>query len=515
MQQLIPKRHIFNIIGCLCKNPSLLLNDDYKFNTEDFGEKFYKLIYGVISNSVITNPNIKEITPVDIDNMLAESKQAYTIFESNNGFEVVTSAIHNANEDLFQENFASLKKYSLLRDCVEQGLDVSSIYDYKSNDLAKQAEQLEALKQMTIADIIDKAVAKIINIQNKWSLSDNKKTYKADHEIDTLLQRLQNKKEMGYPYGNGYYNAIFNGMKLKKLFIRSAGTGVGKTRMALQDLAQVASTEIFDLDRGVWVKNDNPLPTSLISTELEIQELQTCLMAIISGVNETIIKNGSYSNDVLERLEKAIEVIKASDINLHYIDDFSINDIELIIKKDILEKDVRYVWFDYLQITPKLSRTIQSEFGMNLREDQILLLFSARCKILANKYKIYLSTSTQVNRSAKEDGNKDTSGLRGGASLADKADIGIMCFKAGEKEHDKLKHILEGGAYDKPNFSHWIYKHRGGRGGIVIWSWMNYGNMREKALFVTDTDYNLITDFQPIKMEFETAKASDEGNPFA
>lgn len=513
MQQLIPKRHIYNLLGCLCKKPKLILDENYIFNREDFGEQFYQLIYGVINNSVINNPNLSNLTAIDIDNMLAENIQAYKIYEANDGFNFISSSIETANLDLFNENYANIKKYSLLRDCVEQGLNIKEIYDYESSDLSKQAIQLEALKNMNIGEIVDKCISKVVNIQNKWSLSESKKTYTADYEIDTLIERLQRKEEAGYPYANGFYNAIFNGMKFKKLFIRSAGTGVGKTRLALADLVQISADERFDIETNSWVKNHNPLATSLISTELEIQELQTCMIAIIANVNEGIVKSGNYSPDVLARITKAIEVIKRSNINLHYIDDFSINDIELIIKKDILENNVKYVFFDYIQITPKLSRTIQTEFGMNLREDQILLLFSSRLKILANKYSIYLSSSTQINRAAKEDGNKDTSGLRGGSALADKCDIGIMCFKATEKEHDKLKHILENGVYSKPNFSHWIFKHRGGRSGIVIWSELNYGTMYEKPLFVTDTDYNLITEFQPIKMVFENNDV--DNNPFA
>lgn len=346
MQQLIPKRHIFNALGCLCKKPKLILNEDYIINKEDFGETFYQLIYGVINNAVVNNPNIDKITPVDIDNMLAESVQGYKIFEANDGFNFISSAIDNANLELFNENYQSIKKYSLLRDCIEQGLDIKEVYDYESTDLTRQATQLEALKNMTVGDIVDRCVAKVMTIQNKWSLSENKKSYDADYEIDTLIERLRRKEEMGYPFANGFYNTIFGGMKFKKLIIRSAGTGVGKTRMALADMVQVAAVEIFDIAKGEWVKNPNPLPTSLISTELEIQELQTCLMAIISGVNENIIKSGNYTPDVLDRLHKAIDVIKRSSLNLHYIDDFSISDIELIIKKDILDKNIRFCWFD-------------------------------------------------------------------------------------------------------------------------------------------------------------------------
>ena len=65
-------------------------------------------------------------------------------------------------------------------------------------------------------------------------------------------------------------------------------TGTGKSRFALLDLATVAAKERFDVLSNKWIENKNPLPASLISTELEIDELQSCLVAIISGVSEIL-----------------------------------------------------------------------------------------------------------------------------------------------------------------------------------------------------------------------------------
>lgn len=503
---LVPKRSIFNTLGCLCLEPGLLLEEGINLTDKDFGEQFFKVAFTAINNLIINNIKIGKITAVDIDNVLANVPQAYKIFELNNGLEYITSAIENANLDAFHFHYKQLKKFTLLRDFVEHDFDISSIYDYRSNDLETQSRQLNELEKKSIDDIIEHFNLKMLNIKNLWNLDGNKKSYNAKDGIDNLLEDLQKNPEMGYPYQNGYYNAIFRGMQEGKLFIRSLGTGGGKTRLAMADIAAISATQFYNIDLNMWEKNQKPMPSTFISTELELAELQTCLLAIISGVNEDVIKNGRYSPEISARILRAIEVIKESDINLHYIDDFSISDIEQIIEKDILEKNVKYVFFDYIQITPKLSRTLQDEFGMGLREDQILVNFASRLKLLANKYSIYLATSTQLNRGAKEHENRGPEALRGGQATADKANIGVMCFRATQRDHDNLKHILERGIYLKPNFCHYVYKNRGGRSNLIIWTQVNHGNMREKLCFLTTMDFELVSDIKPLQVKIQNTE---------
>ena len=512
MQRLIPTRHIFNLIGCLCNKPKLVLDEEKPLNEEDFDTTFYSIIYGAINNIVINNPNIEKITAVDVDNILASSPSAYKVFEVNNGFNVLSNAISNSNIDMFEQNYSIVKKFALLRDCVKQGLNIDHVFDYESIDLNKQAKQREAIETMSLDEILNNCLKKANSLEAKWTTSINKKSYTADFEIDDLVERLKSKKEMGFPYANSYYNALFNGMKTKKLVLRSMATGTGKSRFALLDLATVAAKERFDVLSNKWIENKNPLPASLISTELEIDELQSCLVAIISGVSENIVKNGTFTGELADRVERAIKIIKEANIQLHYIDDFNIQDIELIIKKDILENNVKHIWFDYIQVVPKLARTAQDSYGMALREDQILVSFASSLKLLANKYDCYISTSTQLNRGAKDENNRDASGLRGSSAVADKCDAGIMCFRASEKDLDKVKHILENDFYKKPNFTHWVFKNRGFRSGVIIWTNLDYSTMSEEACFMTTTDYELITDIQPLKMEF--AEVKEVNNPF-
>lgn len=499
---LTPKRAIYNAIGAICKKPSLLTMDGINLVINDFEEDFYKIVFGAVNNIIIDKPTISKVTEVDVDNYLADNSKAYKIYEDNNGFSFISSAIKNANVELFENNYAWIKKYSLLRDFNTYGFDVTEIYNPQHFDMKFQQEQITKLEKMDLSNIIEHFTLKMIKIKNDWNISGNHHSYEISEGLDTLLEKLKESPDYGYPFMNKYYNAVFRGMRFGKLMIKSAGTGVGKTRTALTDIASVACDELFDLDTMTWKNNGDCYSACFISTELALDEIQTCLLAIISGVSEDVIKHSQYSPEVLKRIQRAIEVLKRAPISLHYIDDFSIADIEQIVEKDILEKDVKFVWFDYIQITPKLTRTIQQEYGMGLREDQVLQNFSARLKNIATKYNIFICTATQLNRNSGDRTQRDATSIRGGSAVIDKCDHALQLYKVTQQDLSAIETIINRTRLT-PNFMHIVYKNRSGRNNLIIWTIMNHGNMREKLAFITDGDYNLITDINPLDIEFK------------
>ena len=497
---LVPRRAIFNFLGCICKNPKLLNKEGREVSEKDFEDSFLKIMFAGINNIYISTPTIREITAVDVDNYLAQQAQAYNIFTQNDGFKILSSAIQKCNPDLFDENYKIIKKFSLLRDFNNMGFDISDIYNPTNTNLAEVNKQAVALEKMDLQDIVDHFSLKLVNIKNDWNVAGNHRRYLASDGLDTLLDRLHQEPDYGVSFLNKYYNTIFRGMRFGKLMIKSAGTGVGKTRTALADVVAVSATEIWDFSIGDYVKQEVIYNSTFISTEIEMEQLQTCLLAIISGVNENVIKKGNYSREVHKRLAKAIEILKNSPITLHYINDFSMLDIENIIEQEILENDCKFVWFDYLQITPKLSRTIQEEYGMGLREDQIMMNFSSRLKNIAERYNIYISTATQLNRNSKERENRDATSIRGGSATIDKADFAVQLYKVTSQDLKSIEPLLRRGLAT-PNFMHIVYKNRDGEfNEVIIWSRMNHGNMREEVLFVTTKDYELI-DVQPTEIK--------------
>jgi len=68
------------------------------------------------------------------------------------------------------------------------------------------------------------------------------------------------------------------------------------------------------------------------------------MLAFLSNVNEEHIRSGLYVDDEWERVIRAAEIIEQSPLYIEEIPDFSLQDIENIIKKNIREKDISYVF---------------------------------------------------------------------------------------------------------------------------------------------------------------------------
>lgn len=494
--KLIPKTDILSFLGACCKDADILRDNDIELRLEDFFDPFYKVIFGALRNISSDYIDIKRINEVDIDTYLSKYPSQYMIWNKNKGVEVIQQCLNLDNENNYKRYYDVIKKYSLLYQLEINGIDTTSIYDPDLTDLKLRAEMQAEFEKMSLDQIIQKITMKVNAINEIFSDGSEVIRFKAGDDIENVLSRVLNESSYGYPYANGFYNDLFRGMRKKKYMLRSAGTGTGKTRQALKDMLDVSVPEMFDVEKNMWVDNNGSYPALFISTELEKDELQITMIAIVSGVNEDIISDGIYTKDVKARIDKAIELLKDAPFYCEYVNDFNIRDIEIIIETNIIKHEVEYVAFDYIQITPKLSRTMAEQYKMALREDQMLVYFSEALKQIANKYGIYLTSSTQVNRQVKEYEFRDASGLRGGQATADKVDTGILTFFANGRDVKNLKDIISIG-YEKPNFSHWVFKNRGGKKMMcIVWTIMNLGNMRERPLFVTDYDFNLLDDIK-------------------
>lgn len=506
---LNPQRPLFALFGSLCRNPSLLKNPEFNLSEMDFQLELHKIIFSSLNNIATSSIGLNKITEIDVDNYLSSYPTLYQLWEKYSGFQYLRDCINHTNEDTFNTNYEKVKKFSLLRFYQNMGIDVTDLYDYTATDIIDLDNGMKKIDSMTVIDIIEYYTIKILTVKNEFDTGKQIKDFVAGDGLDDLLTRINEFAEYGLPFKNGFYNRIFRGMRNGKFMLRSAGTGTGKTRQAVADVCFSSCDEWFDLDGDKWISNGERIPSLFISTELEKEEVQLIMLATVSGVNEDVIKDGSYDKKIEKRLSRAIEVIKRMPLYCVYIDDFSIIDIETIIEQYIIEKSIQIVAFDYIQITPKLARSMSKSFGLSLREDQILVQFTSALKILANRYGIFIISSTQLNRNSKDNEMRDTSSLRGGSALADKIDHGLITFNVTVKDITNIQHILDGGfGGKKPNYSHWVYKNRSGLNSCIIWSYMNLGNMREEPLFVTDLDYNLI-EINQLKIDFKAEKEDE------
>jgi len=492
---LADKRAIFAVIGCLLKQPQLL--DDtgrYKLTKDDFPEQFHKIIFAAISN--LYNEGISDIDYLILDNHLSAYTLQHKIFIENDGIEYLQLAVDNANLDNFNYVYNRIKKFTLLREYQKQGIDISIAYDENITDLQKQEQMQSDFDQYSLEDIAELIDRKIIEIKSKFLINQNHKGIHAAEGIQELKESLKEYPEIGLPMKGDIMNMVCRGARLKKLYMRSFPTAVGKTRLAIGDACNLATNEIWSADIGKWIPNGVIEPALFITTELEMDEVQTCILAFLSNVDEDKILDGNYTKEEEERVDYAAKVLQKSQLYIEYLPNFCYSDVENLIRKYFLMYKIRYFFFDYIHTTVRMLAEVGKESrGMRLREDNMLHMFSSNLKELCNELGVFIYTASQLSGEWENKKTANQNVLRGAKALADKLDFGYIGLTPTKEDLDALAPIINKGfeLQEQPNLVFHIYKNRRSKfSNIKLWNYVDLGTCRVKNLFVTGNDYSLI-----------------------
>ena len=484
---------ITQIIGCVFNNAAILDDTDkYMIHEEDFVEDFHKIVFGSMYNIHLTGSQVNIDAIIDY---LANRPKFDAIFKKNKGVEYLLEASQNARQDTFNYYYGRLKKFTLLRAYDSYGVDVSGLYDADNLlDTKKRQQQEDWLDATSLIDIANTIDTKIDEIKSKYIEDDLGLGYQAGDGIMELIEDLEKHPEVGIPLYGPLINTVTRGARLRKYYLRSAATGIGKTRSMIADACNFACNRIYHEQFG-WIKNGASQPTLFIATEQDKGEVQTMMLAFLSCVNEEHILNGQYLEGERERVVEAAKIIKDSPIWIEELPDFSLQDVENKIKKNIREHDVKYVLFDYIQTSLKILEEITKKTGgIRLREDNILFMLSARLKDLANKYGIFIMSATQLNGDYKDSETPDQNLLRGAKSIADRAVVGMILLGVSEEDLAKLEPILEANPnLQRPNIKLSVYKNRrGSYKGVFLWCTADLGTCRIHPQFCTTWHHEMV-----------------------
>lgn len=486
------KMSVIQVIGSLMQKPELLLDDKYSLTTNDFPERFHQIVFSAISNLI--NSGVSSIGVIEVDSYISKYEKQYKIFSDNNGMKYLEDAIELSNLRNFDYHYNTIKKFSLLKQLKEAGFDISEIYDENILDSRLQEEMQEKFDKMDMNDIINHFDKKLIDIKAIYYEEEGQIGQQAGKNMQELKEELKETPEMGVPLNSNILNTIVRGARLKKIYMRSMPSGGGKTRLAVGDACLIAVPYIYDLKEKKWTHTGFSEPTLVITTELEISEIQTIMIAYVSGVDEAHILDGKYKDDEEERVNQAIEYIRNAPLYIEQIPNFNIDDVERTIKKYKINKNIGYVFFDYIFMSVKMLMEIATKSkGMKLREDNVLYIFIERMKFLCNKLGIHFNTSSQLNGDWKNVKDGDQNLLRGAKSMADKLDVGIIGLPVTKKDLEMLQPILSKGFYKEPNFVYHIYKVRRGKfNKVKLWLYVDLSNSRTYDQFLTNNDYEII-----------------------
>lgn len=485
---------IVQIIGNIYNNVSLLDYEDYHFNEDDFPEQFHKILFGSIYN--LHALGAKEVTLNAIEDYLTQRPSSYAVYKTNKGHEYLEQISKQVDAATFDYYYKRMKKFTLLRMYHEKcGMDLSNIYDIDNilNVKKKQLQEdwLDNTPLEEIADIIDQ---KIMDIRLTYVDNANDGAENAGDGALELLERLRDTPEMGYPLFSPLLTTITRGARLKKFYLRSAATGVGKTRAMVADACSIACNEVWDSTTRRWEKTGTKEPTIFITTEQEKDEVQTMMIAFLSGVDEEHILTGMYEQQEWERVVYAANLLKNSPLYVQQLPDFSMQDIENTIKRGIRDHEVRYVFFDYIHTSMKILTEVTSKTGIKgLREDNVLFMISIRLKDICNQYQVFIMTATQLNADYISAQQYDQNLLRGAKAIADKIDAGMIMLEVSQDDLKALDLLIKQNHFEVPQIKMSVYKNRRGRyKDVLLWCKAQRGTCRIEPMFVTDYQYKLI-----------------------
>lgn len=336
---------IVQVIGNIYNNPKLIdMDEKYFFIEDDFTEDFHKIIFGSIYN--LHKLGAKEITIAEIEDYLEQRPKKLATYKAHKGAEYLAKSAEKAKFASFDYYYNRMKKMSLLRGYNElTGMDLSWLYDPDNIlDIKKKQKQEDWLDNTSLEAIADLIDDKIMSIRMKYVDDAEVGGVQAGEGIDELLESLKESPEIGYPLYGPYVNTILRGARLKKFYLRSAATGVGKSRSMIADACYIGCSQMFDNAQGKWITTGKAEPVLYVATEQSLDEIQTMMIAFLSGVNEEHILNGEYFAGEWERVKKAAQLLRQSKIYFEALPDFSLKDIENTIKRNVRERGVKYVF---------------------------------------------------------------------------------------------------------------------------------------------------------------------------
>ena len=485
---------IMQIIGCLYNHHQLLEETDkYSIVDEDFADPFHKTIFGAIYKIYELGAN--KITLESISDFLASRPKSAAVYKQGKGEEWLLKVSEAAIPSAFDYYYGRLKKFSLLRAFDNCGIDVTDIYDADNIlDTKKKQLQEDLLDNATLEEIANKVNEKIDAIRLQYVDNTFGEAQQAGDGIFDLIEKFKDHPEVGVPLYGPLINTVTRGARLKKFYLRSAATGIGKTRSMIADCCYIGCNKIYDENFG-WIGSGPAEPVLFITTEQELEEIQTMMLAFLSNVNEEHILNGEYDEGEEERVRQAAKLLKESPIYVEELPDFSLQDVENKIKKNIRDHGVHYICHDYIHTSLKILEEItRRSGGIKLREDNILFMLSTRLKDICNQYGVFIMSATQLNGSYVDSETPDQNLLRGAKAIADKIDLGLILLGVKDDDLVKLNPILSSNIFEKPTIKISVYKNRRGRyKGVYLWCKANLGCCRIQPMFCTTYDYEMVS----------------------
>lgn len=471
------------LLGCIFQNPQILNVEKYNLTKADFEPmEWHMRLYQ--SCVYLAKHGAKSITAIDLYSTVDKHPQIKEIFDNNQTKDFVDVIIKLVNMDNLDYYYDEVRKNTILRAYQSRGFDVSK---FENN-----------LINFEIKELIDWYEGLQIEIKKEFYKDKRIIESKAGDGMLDVIEQLKQEPAFGASTPSEFLNTVCRGAIKGQLQVISCTSGAGKTTYGLSAIAKIGAKELWNYD--TWEFEQNPCYQNcgclFIQYELSVKdELEIRLLAAISGVPAYHILNGKYSDGEEDRVKYAIKVLEESNIYTVLMPSYTPDLLSEYIRDYALNKNVRYVVFDYISDSSEASTEIAKKRNVATRGDQVIRDFSAALKQIARENNLFILSFTQTNGMENQLEVLDARCISGGKAAQNALDSGIIMSPLRKNEEEIAKMAKESHSLQfVPNRILHCYKTRFGSlpQGIKLWGYLDLNTGRWIDLFATDKYNNPI-----------------------
>ncbi len=357
----------------LINSPHKIFNSNLQKN--DFYLKKHQLIFEVI----------RELNGKEIDTTLLMSKFKKAGIESP-ATTIAKFGISYTTQKTLEDYFKKIKEDSIKRKIDRASKIVSSlVYDEEIEDvnelLAKSQKEVMKINTLEKENASGK---EIVEQLEKAQAEFTEKYQSGEHYI-------------GVPTGIDKLDNVIDGMRKGHIWVIGAWASTGKSSFLLNIIGNVMEKT----------------PISLVSLEMSKVDIGAKLIGIRSMLTQQGVIKSLPNSNTLDKINEGKEFIRNGRLKI-YTECFKLDEIKMIIRKDVYVNKTRVVAIDYAQ----------NILGSGQKEYQLMTDIAQELQALARELQITIIILSQIsNESAK--GGGAGAGFKGSGAFEAVADLAI------------------------------------------------------------------------------------------
>jgi replicative DNA helicase len=361
------------IIACVLKEPTNFFEVESKMGDGDFLTSHNRALWTVIKGLMR-----EDLATLDASAILTQSS-ALKLDDKIGGYDYV-NALFDKSVDPNNIEFY-----------IKKVIDAST--KFKIIKASSEIQELTDQNRILSSDTLD-AETIVGHAQERFlqiSVESNKGTDAVDIS-EGLVELVEEAKasptkvrglETGFPL----LDAAINGLEPGTLTVLGARPKAGK------------SATLMNMAKYMAYQTDHPI--LYLDTEMSTKEQQFRLLAILSGVPEKEIKNGTYTTNPEwdMAVDEALQIARSGKILHKYYPDFTAEGVSALTRKYKHQHGISCVIFDYI----KLPDADLQQIG-KVKEYQALGYLCVALKNLAGQLEIPVLTAAQIGREGANKG---------------------------------------------------------------------------------------------------------------